>query len=343
MLGFILGLIIVGLIAGALARLLVPGRDPMGIGATILLGIVGSFVGGFLADVLFRSDSEDLGIHPVGIIGSVLGAIVVLLIYRAIQSRRGVRVVALASHHQGWGDRPHTLKGVCGRVVSSSSVTQLVDWLRVDEVVAPELPRQLERGSRAGAVRGGGHPGRNPPAGRDAVGTGAVVVDRPVVGAPADQRPGRVVARTSRLRRPRRPPPLPGAGRRLLRVAPAPHRAPAVVPGARRRGPAGAGRPLGPVGGSRRRGAGDGDHRDRRRQRRRRPAPRPHAGGAGLRRGPGPVARPGGRRPVRRAPPAPPGRRPATCACTRSDPRVNSVAHDGPDLLDEVEEPASLF
>ncbi len=92
MVGFILGLIIVGLIAGALARFLVPGRDPMGIGATILLGIVGSFVGGFLADVLFRSDSEDLGIHPVGIIGSILGAIIVLLIYRAVQSRRGVRV-----------------------------------------------------------------------------------------------------------------------------------------------------------------------------------------------------------------------------------------------------------
>ena len=89
---FLLGLIIVGLVAGALARLLVPGRDPMGIGATILLGIVGSFVGGFLADVLFRSDSEDLGIHPVGIIGSVVGAIIVLLIYRAVQSRRRVRV-----------------------------------------------------------------------------------------------------------------------------------------------------------------------------------------------------------------------------------------------------------
>ena len=88
---FLLGLVVVGLVAGALARLLVPGRDPMGVGATILLGIVGSFVGGFLADVLFRSDSEDLGIHPVGIIGSVLGAIIVLLIYRAVQSRRGVR------------------------------------------------------------------------------------------------------------------------------------------------------------------------------------------------------------------------------------------------------------
>jgi len=89
---FILSLIVLGLVAGALARLLVPGRDPMGIGATILLGIVGSFVGGFLADVLFRSEAEDVGIHPVGVIGSVLGAIVVLLIYRAVQSRRGVRV-----------------------------------------------------------------------------------------------------------------------------------------------------------------------------------------------------------------------------------------------------------
>ncbi len=90
MIGFILGLIIVGLIAGALARLLVPGRDPMGIGATILLGIVGSFIGGFLADVLFRSDSEDLGLHPVGILGSVIGAIIALLIWRAVDRRAHV-------------------------------------------------------------------------------------------------------------------------------------------------------------------------------------------------------------------------------------------------------------
>ncbi len=92
MIKFILGLIIVGLIAGALARLLVPGRDPMSIPATILLGIVGSFVGGFLADAFFRNDAEDLGLHAVGIIGSVFGAILCLLIYRLVTSRRGVRV-----------------------------------------------------------------------------------------------------------------------------------------------------------------------------------------------------------------------------------------------------------
>jgi len=88
MIGFILGLIVIGLIAGALARLLVPGRDPMGIGATIVLGIVGSFLGGFLADVLFRSDSADRGLSPAGIIGSVIGAVIVLLVYNAVTHRR---------------------------------------------------------------------------------------------------------------------------------------------------------------------------------------------------------------------------------------------------------------
>ena len=92
MIGFIIGLIIVGLIAGFVARLLVPGRDPMGVGATIVLGIVGSFVGGFLADVLFRSDTDDRGLGPVGIIGSIIGAVIVLLIYNAVTSRRGARV-----------------------------------------------------------------------------------------------------------------------------------------------------------------------------------------------------------------------------------------------------------
>ena len=93
MIGFILGLIVIGLIAGALARFLVPGRDPMGIGATIALGIVGSFVGGFLADVPFRSETQDQGLgNTVGLIGSVVGAIIVLLIYNAVTNRRGARV-----------------------------------------------------------------------------------------------------------------------------------------------------------------------------------------------------------------------------------------------------------
>ena len=91
MLWFIISLIIIGAIAGFIARALVPGKDPMGIVQTILLGIVGSFVGGFLADVLFRSDSEDRGLSPAGIIGSIIGAIIVLLVYRAV-TRRGARI-----------------------------------------------------------------------------------------------------------------------------------------------------------------------------------------------------------------------------------------------------------
>jgi uncharacterized membrane protein YeaQ/YmgE (transglycosylase-associated protein family) len=85
MLLFILTLIIVGLIAGAVARFLVPGRDPMSIPATIVLGIVGSFVGGFLFDVLFQNDED--GFSPAGLLGSIVGAVIALLIYRAVTSR----------------------------------------------------------------------------------------------------------------------------------------------------------------------------------------------------------------------------------------------------------------
>lgn len=91
MLWFILGLLIVGLIAGFLARLLVPGRDPMGVGGTILLGIVGSFVGGFLGWAIFGKDLEDGALQPSGLIGSIIGAVIALLVYRAMVDRRSVR------------------------------------------------------------------------------------------------------------------------------------------------------------------------------------------------------------------------------------------------------------
>lgn len=86
MLGLIISLLIIGLIAGALARLLVPGRDPIGIGGTILLGIVGSFIGGFLGYLLFHHDKSQGALQPAGIIGSVIGAVIALLIYRRVGS-----------------------------------------------------------------------------------------------------------------------------------------------------------------------------------------------------------------------------------------------------------------
>ena len=87
MLGLIITLIIVGLIAGAVARLLVPGKDPMGIGATIVLGIVGSFIGGFLGWALFHHDAKQGALQPSGLLGSIIGAIIALLIYRAVSGR----------------------------------------------------------------------------------------------------------------------------------------------------------------------------------------------------------------------------------------------------------------
>jgi uncharacterized membrane protein YeaQ/YmgE (transglycosylase-associated protein family) len=92
MLGFILFLLIIGLIAGFVARALVPGPDPMGVGATIVLGILGSFVGGFLGWALFGKDFSEGALQPSGIIGSVIGAILLLLAYRATAGRGSRRV-----------------------------------------------------------------------------------------------------------------------------------------------------------------------------------------------------------------------------------------------------------
>ena len=89
MVGFIVYLVVIGIIAGFLARLLVPGRDPMGFFATMILGIVGSFIGGFLGYVLFGKDVNEGALQPSGIIGSIIGAVIALLVYRAMtRSRR---------------------------------------------------------------------------------------------------------------------------------------------------------------------------------------------------------------------------------------------------------------
>jgi uncharacterized membrane protein YeaQ/YmgE (transglycosylase-associated protein family) len=89
---FIIVLLVVGFIAGALARLLVPGPDPMSLAGTWLLGVLGSFLGGFLGYVLFGADNEDGPVQVAGIVGSIVGAIILLLIYRATQRRRAHRV-----------------------------------------------------------------------------------------------------------------------------------------------------------------------------------------------------------------------------------------------------------
>jgi uncharacterized membrane protein YeaQ/YmgE (transglycosylase-associated protein family) len=78
----IIGWIIIGLIAGAIARWIMPGADPMGWLGTIVLGIVGSFVGGFVLNLVTGNGME---LSPSGIIGSILGALIVLFLWRRMR------------------------------------------------------------------------------------------------------------------------------------------------------------------------------------------------------------------------------------------------------------------
>jgi len=87
MLGFILYLLVIGLVAGFIARALVPGRDPMSVAGTILLGIVGSFIGGFIGYALTHHDAGDGAFQASGVIGSIVGAVIALLVYRAVTGR----------------------------------------------------------------------------------------------------------------------------------------------------------------------------------------------------------------------------------------------------------------
>ena len=82
--GAILGTLVIGLIVGAIAKLLMPGRDPGGCLVTILLGIAGAFVAGFLGRAAGWYEPG----QPAGFIASVIGAMLLLLVYRLIKGRR---------------------------------------------------------------------------------------------------------------------------------------------------------------------------------------------------------------------------------------------------------------
>jgi len=95
MLWFILVLLFFGLVFGAIARAIVPGRDPMSLGQTWLLGVVGSFVGGFLGYAIFGADIDDGAVQAGGIFGSIVGSVLVLLVYRAVRGRDHRRTRAI--------------------------------------------------------------------------------------------------------------------------------------------------------------------------------------------------------------------------------------------------------
>ncbi len=81
----ILAWIVLGLIAGAIAKFLMPGRDPGGIFVTIIIGIVGAIVGGFIGTAMGFGDVS--GLNLPSILLAILGAVVLLIVYRLV--RRG--------------------------------------------------------------------------------------------------------------------------------------------------------------------------------------------------------------------------------------------------------------
>jgi len=85
----LIAFLVVGLIAGLIARAIYPGTQSMGLIATTLLGIVGSFVGGLISSLIY-SRGNFLDLHPTGILFSVIGAIIVLFL-AGMGGRRAVR------------------------------------------------------------------------------------------------------------------------------------------------------------------------------------------------------------------------------------------------------------
>jgi uncharacterized membrane protein YeaQ/YmgE (transglycosylase-associated protein family) len=84
----LLGFLLFGLIVGLLARLIMPGRQPMGLLMTMLLGVVGSFLGGLLGNVFFGHGAWNQP-TAAGWIGSILGSLLLLAVFVRTRRRRG--------------------------------------------------------------------------------------------------------------------------------------------------------------------------------------------------------------------------------------------------------------
>jgi uncharacterized membrane protein YeaQ/YmgE (transglycosylase-associated protein family) len=84
----IIWLIILGLVVGIVARLIVPGRQPLGVIATALLGVVGAYVGGTLGSVVFAPHQFTVT-PPIkhSFLGALVGAVILLLIYQFVKTR----------------------------------------------------------------------------------------------------------------------------------------------------------------------------------------------------------------------------------------------------------------
>jgi uncharacterized membrane protein YeaQ/YmgE (transglycosylase-associated protein family) len=89
----ILGWIVLGLIAGAIAKAIMPGRDPGGIIITMLLGIVGAIIGGFVGQAIFGTNINTFFDLSTWLL-AILGSLIVLGVYRMVTGNRGNRARA---------------------------------------------------------------------------------------------------------------------------------------------------------------------------------------------------------------------------------------------------------
>jgi len=85
----LLWFLLIGLVAGLLARAIVPGKDSMGWLATMVLGVTGSLAGGLLLGLL-TGGMRDRDFGPAGLLGSVTGAVIVLIVYNRLAARRSI-------------------------------------------------------------------------------------------------------------------------------------------------------------------------------------------------------------------------------------------------------------
>lgn len=89
----IIAFLILGLLAGAIAKALLPGDDPGGIIVTMIIGVVGALLGGFLAGAIFDVKPMDEFFDISTWLTAIIGSIVLLLIYRAVAGNKGRRTV----------------------------------------------------------------------------------------------------------------------------------------------------------------------------------------------------------------------------------------------------------
>ena len=79
--------LLIGLVAGGLARMLVPGRQSMGLIMTMVLGLVGSVIGGMISSIVFGFRPDDATLHTGGLLMSTVGAVIALAVYAAYSQR----------------------------------------------------------------------------------------------------------------------------------------------------------------------------------------------------------------------------------------------------------------